>query len=401
MSASAPLPPLARRTALTLAIAQCCAFCAIAIGLTLTGLVGQSLAPRPDLATLPYAAVILASAAATIPLSLLMGKIGRRAGFMLGAASAIAAGGLAALAVLRHDFALFCLGNAFLGVFQASSQYYRYAATDSVPDPAGKARALSWVMLGSLAAAFLGPQIAATSRGLWELVPFAGSYAAIAGLGGMAVLILATLPAPPPVQPLVGPRRPLIDLARQPRFLLGLACTALAFAVMTFVMTATPLAVVACGFSVGASAGVIQAHLVGMFAPAFFTGKVIARIGLLPVLTGGLVLFLASVLVGLSGLDLSQFTLALVLNGIAWNLLFVGGSTLIAQSAEAPQDRARLQALSEFCVFGLSALAAVTAGPIQTRIGWDPVLTLSLIPVALLALGVLLYRVRGLKTAAA
>lgn len=401
MPQTAALPPLARRTALTLAVAQCCAFCAIAIGLTLTGLVGQSLAPRSDLATLPYAAVILASAATTIPLSLLMGKIGRRGGFMLGAVSAILAGSLAAFAVLHRDFALFCLGNAFLGVFQASSQYYRYAATDSVADPAAKARALSWVMLGSLAAAFLGPQIAAVARDLWDLVPFAGSYAAIAALGAAAVLVLATLPTPPPVQALIGDRRPLTTLARQPRFLLGLACTALAFGVMTFVMTATPLAVVACGFSVGASANVIQAHLVGMFAPAFFTGKLIARVGLLPVLTGGLILFLVSALVGLSGLDLAQFTLALVLNGIAWNLLFVGGSTLIAQSAEAPQDRARLQALSEFCVFGLSALAAVTAGPIQTRIGWDPVLTLSLIPVALLALGVLLYRVRGTETMAA
>lgn len=397
----APLPPLARRTALTLAVAQCFAFCAVAIGLTLTGLVGQSLAPRPDLGTLPYAAVILSSAATTIPLSLLMGKIGRRGGFLIGAASAILAGSLAALAVIRRDFALFCLGNACLGVFQASSQYYRYAATDAVDDPAGKARALSWVMLGSLAAAFLGPQIAALSRNIWDLVPFAGSYAAIAALGAAAVLVLATLPAAPAITVTQGARRPLAALIRQPRFLLGTACTALGFGTMTFVMTATPLAVVACGFSVGASASVIQAHLVGMFAPAFVTGKLIARVGVIPVLAVGLILFLLSALAGLSGLDLPQFTVALVLNGIGWNLLFVGGSTLIAQSAEAPQDRARLQALSEFTVFGLSALAAVTAGSIQTSLGWDRVLNLSLIPVTLLGAGVMVYRLRGTKTVAA
>ncbi len=398
---SVPLPPLARRAALTLAVAQCFAFCAVAIGLTLTGLVGQSLAPRPGLATLPYAAVILSSAVTTIPLSLLMGKIGRRGGFVLGASSAILAGGIAALAVIRRDFTLFCLGNACLGVFQASSQYYRYAATDAVDDPAGKARALSWVMLGSLVAAFLGPQIGALSRNLWDLVPFAGSYAAIAGLGAAAVLTLVSLPAPPPVKAATGARRPISDLIAQPRFLLGTACTALGFGTRTFVMTATPLAVVGCGFSVGASAGVIQAHLVGMFAPAFFTGKLIARIGVLPVLTGGLILFGVSALVGLSGLDLPQFTVALVLNGIAWNALFVGGSTLIAQSAEAPQDSARLQALSEFTVFGLSALAAVSAGSIQNQLGWETVLGLSLIPVTLLGTGVMLYRMRGVKTAAA
>lgn len=398
---SAPLPPLARRTAATLAVAQCFAFCAVAIGLTLTGLVGQTLAPRPGLGTLPYAAVILASAATTIPLSLLMGKIGRRNGFLLGAGSALLAGGIAALAVVRRDFGLFCVGNACLGVFQASSQYYRYAATDTVDDPAGKARALSWVMLGSLAAAFLGPQIAALSRNLWEIVPFAGSYAAIAALGVAAGVTLATLPRTPVAVLAPGPREPLMALARQPRFLLGTACTALGFGTMTFVMTATPLAVVACGYSLGASAGVIQAHLVGMFAPAFVTGKLIARVGVLPVLAGGLILFVLSTLAGLSGLTLPQFTVALVLNGIAWNLLFVGGSTLIAQSADAPRDRARLQALSEFTVFGLSALAAVGAGAIQTQLGWESILNLSLIPVMLLGVGVMFYRVRGSKPAAA
>ncbi|WP_052711820.1 MFS transporter [Elstera litoralis] len=265
--------PLARRTAGTLALSQCLYFCAIAIGLTLTGIVGSDLAPRASLATLPFALLTLTSAATTVPLSLLMGRIGRRPVFMLGSFAAIIGGILAAAAIFQRDFTLFCLGNALLGLFQASSQYYRYAATDAVPDPAGKARALSWVMIGGLVAAFLGPQIAAFSRDFWALVPFAGAYGAIAGLGALAVMVLATLPLQPVSQTASGDTRPLAVLAGQPMFLLGLLCTALAFAVMTFVMTATPLAVIACGFSVDASAGVIQAHLVGMFAPAFFYGK--------------------------------------------------------------------------------------------------------------------------------
>jgi MFS family permease len=392
MIAASAFSPLARRTAITLAVSQCLYFCAIAIGLTLTGLVGSQLAPRASLATMPFAVLTLTSAATTVPLSLLMGRVGRRPVFMLGAFGAIVGGILAAAAIFQRDFILFCVGNAWLGLFQASAHYYRYAATDAVPEAVGKARAVSWVMIGGLVAAFLGPQIAAMSQDFWAIVPFAGSYGAIAALGGIAVFVLATLPAQPVSQTIGGAARPLADLAFQPSFLLGLVCTALAFGIMTFVMTATPLAVVACGFSINASAGVIQAHLVGMFAPAFFTGKLIARFGVVRILLAGLALFGISAAVGLSGLTLPYFTVALVLSGVAWNALFVGGSTLIAQSASAPKDRARLQALSEFSVFGLSAIAAVSAGPAHADLGWAAVLSATFAPLALIGIAVLAFR---------
>jgi MFS family permease len=256
-------------------------------------------------------------------------------------------------------------------------------------------------MLGGLVAAFLGPQIASVSRDVWGIVPFAGSYGAIAGLGILAIAGLATLPHQPVARAAQDAGQPLAGLIAQPGFLLGLLCTALAYGTMTFVMTATPLAVVACGFSVDASAGVIQGHLLGMFAPAFFTGKLISRFGVVPIVTVGLVLFVLSAVAGLSGLSLPHFTAALVLCGVAWNLLFVGGSTLIAQSASAPKDRARLQALSEFSVFGLSALASLSAGPAEVGLGWDGVLGISLVPVALLSLGVLAYRITGAHRAPA
>lgn len=395
------LSPLARRTALTLAFAQCLYTCSIAIGVTLTGIVGSQLAPRASLATLPFALLILTSAITTVPLSLLMGRFGRRPVFIVGAFGAVLSGILAAAAIYQRDFILFCVGNAFLGLFQASSQYYRYAATDMVPDAADKARALSWVMLGGLVAAFLGPQIASFSRDVWGIVPFAGSYGAIAGLGVLAIAGLATLPHQPIARAAQETGQPLAGLIAQPGFLLGLLCTALAYGTMTFVMTATPLAVVACGFSVDASAGVIQGHLLGMFAPAFFTGKLISRFGVVPIVTVGLGLFVLSAVAGLSGLSLPHFTVTLVLCGVAWNMLFVGGSTLIAQSATAPKDRARLQALSEFSVFGLSALASLSAGPAEVGLGWDGVLGISLVPVAVLSLGVLAYRVTGAHRAPA
>ena len=331
------LSPLARRTALTLAFAQCLYTCSIAIGVTLTGIVGSQLAPRASLATLPFALLILTSAITTVPLSLLMGRFGRRPVFIVGAFGAVLSGILAAAAIYQRDFILFCVGNAFLGLFQASSQYYRYAATDMVPDAADKARALSWVMLGGLVAAFLGPQIASVSRDVWGIVPFAGSYGAIAGLGVLAIAGLATLPHQPVARAAQETGQPLANLIAQPGFLLGLLCTALAYGTMTFVMTATPLAVVACGFSVDASAGVIQGHLLGMFAPAFFTGKLISRFGVVPIVTVGLGLFVLSAVAGLSGLSLPHFTVTLVLCGVAWNMLFVGGSTLIAQSAAFEQ----------------------------------------------------------------
>lgn len=398
---SAALTPLARRTAATLAFAQCLYTCAIAIGVTLTGIVGSQLAPRVDLATLPFALLILTSALTTVPLSLLMGRFGRRPIFMIGACGALIGGGLAAFAIFQRDFALFCAGNACLGLFQASSQYYRYAATDTVPDPADKARAVSWVMIGGLVAAFLGPQIAAYSRNFWDLVPFAGSFAAISVLGAIAILALATLPHQPIARANQETGQPLGNLIVQPGFLLGLLCTALAYGTMTFVMTATPLAVVACGFTVDASAGVIQGHLLGMFAPAFFTGKLIGRFGVVPIVAVGVLLFVLSATTGLAGISIAHFTGALILNGVAWNMLFVGGSTLIAQAATAPKDRARLQAVSEFSVFGLSALASLTAGPAQAGWGWETVLGISLAPVALVGLSVAAYRVMGTRRAEA
>jgi len=363
----------ARRPVLILSVAQALYLSTLSVIFTFSGLVGATLAPIPSLATLPLALSTLVTAATTIPASILMARIGRRAGFQLGAFVGAAGAGLAAWGIARGDFALFCLGNALIGVFQASAMYYRFAAAD-IAAPAFRPKAVSWVLAGGVAAAVIGPEVAARTRALVPAAQYMGAYFAAALLALLSIAVLAALRAPPPAAAADADARgrPLLAIMRQPVFVVAALNAAVAYIVMSFVMTASPLAVVAAGHGVDAAAGVTRWHLVGMFAPSFFTGGLIARFGVLRILIAGAFLLSASLAIALSGSALLAFQISLLLLGVGWNFLFIGGTTLLTDAYEQT-ERARTQAANEFLVFGTTALATLAAGTIQTGQGWATV----------------------------
>ena len=300
MIAERRLDPTLRNVVL-LALCQACAMTASTVVITVTALVGYQLAEDKGLATLPYALQFLATTAATMPASLLMKRIGRRAGFSIGAALGIAAGLVSARAVLLADFTLFSLGSALFGVAAAFAYFYRFAAADTASD-AFRSRAISLVMAGGLIAAFLGPQVAIWTRELLAPVLFAGSYLAIAGLSGLALLLLQFIDIPRPSEAeRLGEGRPLLEIARQPKFLVAVLAAVIGYAAMNLVMTSTPLAMAACSHPFESTALVIQWHAVGMFAPAFVTGSLIRRFGCERIIVSGGLLILTAVLVNLSG----------------------------------------------------------------------------------------------------
>jgi MFS family permease len=377
------------RNVLLLAACQGLYLSASSIQVALSGIVGAMLAPDKLLATLPFSLITAMTAATTIPASLLMARWGRRAGFVLGALLGGTGGAISTVAIFTQSFPAFCLGNALMGCFQAVAQYYRFAAADAA-ETAAKSRAVSWVMAGGIAAAFLGPTIAGASKDLFAPVLFAGSYLAISVLAGLSILLLSFLAIPRPVVA-AGAQggRPLAEIARQPAFIAALANSVLGYATMVFVMTATPLAAVACGHSSDDAIGIIRVHLIGMFGPSFFTGSLIARYGVTRILTAGSALLLLSAFVSLSGVALVNFWLALALLGIGWNFMYVGGTTLLT-SAYRPEERAKTQAANEFLTFGVVALASLVSGGVLARFGWEPV-NYAILPLLLAAASTTLW----------
>jgi MFS family permease len=370
-----------RRNARVLALCQALYTSSVSIDLTLTGLVGYTLADDKAFATLPFSLITVAAALATIFASFLMARIGRRAGFALGAAVGAAGGAISVHAIFVHSFWLFCCGTATVGVFQAFAQYYRLAAADAV-DTHAKSRAISTVLTGGVIAAVLGPALAAWSRDWLAPITFAGSYALVTllGLCSMALVLVAYRNvAPAPAHPSstqqdAAPPRSLVRIVTQPIFVAALANNAIGYMVMMFVMTATPIAAVACGHTIGDGARIIQWHLVGMFAPSFFAARLIARFGVLRIIGAGIALSAACGAIALAATDLPHFYVALACLGVGWNFMFVGGSTLLAQSYRA-NERAKTQATSEFTTFACSALASLTAGQLLSRFGWAVVNT--------------------------
>lgn len=358
------------RPVLILSIAQALYLSSLSVIFTFSGLVGASLASSPGLATLPLALSTVLTALATIPLSMLTTRIGRRATFQLGALAGAAGAGLAAAGAATHDFGLFCLGNALIGIYQASAMFYRLAAAD-LAAPEFRARAVSWVLAGGVAAALIGPEIAAQTRASGMGAAFAGAYVAAGLLALASVVALGGLRVPPqPVVTMAGATgRSLRAVIRQPVFLAAAINTSAAYIVMSFVMTASPLAVVAAGHGTDAAAGITRWHLLGMFAPSFFTGALIARFGVLPILAVGTLLLLMSAIIALGGSALPLFNLGLLVLGVGWNFMFIGGTALLTE-AYLPSERAKTQAVNEFLVFGTSALATLAAGAVQSALGW-------------------------------
>ena len=377
------------RNARILAVCQGLYIAAISIDLTLTALTGQMLAPHPALATLPFALITVAGAAVTWYASLLMQRIGRRAGFILGSLAGAAGGLISVAAVFASDFWLFCLGTALVGVFQAFAQYYRLAAADAVPAEA-KSHAISVVLTGGVIAAIAGPALAAWAKDIFPAAIFSGAYLMVALLGAASALLLlayrdqeADDSQPADTQAAGLPARPLGEVMRQPIFVAALANNVVGSVSMMFVMTDAPLAAVACQHSIADGASIMQWHLIGMYAPAFFAGALINRLGLPRVLGMGMALNAACSLIAMQSTSLTAFHAALFCLGVGWNFMFVGGTTLLAQSYR-PAERARVQGAAEMLRYATTALATLAAGPALARMGWEA-LNAAMLPIVGLA----------------
>lgn len=351
--------------------------------MTVSGLIGQNLASNKALATLPIAMMTLMVAMTMIPASMFMQRHGRKAGFLIGTSIGAFAGLLAAIAIWLESFPLFIVGNMLVGAYQAFAQYYRFAAAD-VASTAFKSRAISWVVAGGVVAAFAGPNIARFTKDIGP-VPFAASFLVLFVLGCVAFLLASRLDVPAPATAdATGPGRPLADIMKQPVFLAALMGSVIGYAVMLLVMTATPLAMQVCGHSVGSAATVIQWHVLGMFVPSFFTGDLIRRFGVLQVMSAGILLIAGQVAATLSGVAFSNFVFGLVLLGVGWNFLFIGGTTLLTE-AYRPSERAKTQAAHDFLVFGAITVSTFASGGLLNTYGWKA-LNLTVIPFLAIAL---------------
>ncbi|OGB27052.1 MAG: MFS transporter permease [Burkholderiales bacterium RIFCSPLOWO2_02_FULL_57_36] len=350
--------------------------------MTVSGLVGLSLAPDKNLATLPIAMSMLAAAATMIPASLFMQRYGRKPGFQIGIMLGCCAGLLAAWAIWIGSFWLFVVANALVGSYQAFAQYYRFAAAD-MASADFKSRAVSWVIAGGVAAALAGPNIARITQDIGP-APFSASFVVMTFLGLVAFWMIAALEIPSAeVADNTGPARPMLEIIRQPVFLTALMGSIVGYAMMIMVMTATPLAMQICGHPLGAATTVIQWHALSMFVPSFFTGNLIKRFGVLTIMGAGVLMIAGHVAAALSGIQVFNFVSGLMLLGIGWNFLFIGGTTLLTQ-AYRPSERAKTQAAHDFLMFGAVTAASFSSGGLLNAFGWK-FLNLSVIPFLIVA----------------
>ena len=388
-----------KRNVLLLAACQAMLMTGGSLLIATSALVGYRLAPDKALATLPLAMQMLASMLTSIPASLLMQRIGRRAGFLLGSTIGIAGAGLATYAIVTGNFVVFTLGAAVSGMFAGFGNYYRFAAAD-VATADYRGTAISYVMAGGVVAAFIGPNLAHWTSA-WLVAPFAGSYLALAGILVLSFATQLFLDIPRPPRETRGGGRALGAIARQPVFIVAAIGGMLGYGIMALVMTATPLAMHEHHYAFGDTAFVIEWHVLGMFAPSFFTGHLIRRFGVLQVMLAGGVLSAVCVMVNLAGTGLAHFWLALFLLGVGWNFLFIGATTLLTETY-APEEKAKTQALNDFLVFSMVTLAALSAGTLQHHLGWRAVNygVIPLIAVTLVAVTWLLLRRRSLMLVA-
>jgi MFS family permease len=374
---------------LLLAISQALFMTSQVVGIAFGGLVGAMLAEDKAFATMPILATVIGGAVATIPASYLMKRIGRRNGFLWGAIAGIVSGVVGVIAIYAGSLPLFCFAHFLQGVYRATGQYYRFAATDSSP-PAFHGRAIAYVLAGGVVAGVAGPQLGIFTKDLLDPFTFAGAYAAVAALGLLAMIPIALLDIPKPTTAETsGPTRPLSVILAQPACLAAIIAGGVSFSVMTLVMTATPLSMVACSFPVETAAIVIQWHVLAMFVPSFFTGWLMAKLGVYRVMYLGLALFAGSIAAAVEGIELANFVIGLVLLGVAWNFLYVGGSTLLTKTY-TPAERTKVQAVNEFAMSVGSALSSFSAGGLLAVYDWNAV-NLSAIPVLVLTLAAILW----------
>jgi MFS family permease len=361
--------------------------------ITASGLVGHMLAANKSLATLPISALMIGTMIATIPASLMMGRYGRRAGFVLGALFGATGGALAVAGLIEGSFWLFCLAHVFCGVNLGFAQFYRFAAADAASG-AFKSRAISYVLAGGVIAAIAGPNLASFTKDLAASGVFVVSYAAIVILCLIAAALITLLRIPPPAQEKVNePARPLSEIMRQPVFIVALVGAAVGYGVMNLAMTATPLAMAAHHHSIGETATVIQWHVLGMFLPSFFTGAIISRFGAPKIMLAGVGLLVCHVAIALSGNEFLYYLSALTLLGVGWNFSYIGGTTLLTE-AYRPSEKAKVQGINDFTIFGTVVVTSLISGALLHGVGWVGV-NLFAVPFLLLAgIALILFMLR-------
>ncbi|MDK4743056.1 MFS transporter [Rhizobium sp. CNPSo 3464] len=365
---------IASRNVWVLTAAQSLGGASSPIIISLGGLVGQQLASNPTAATLPVSMFNLGLALGTLPASAIMRRFGRRTGYLLGATIGMTAGLVATIGILNASFLVFCIGTFMAGFYSAYVQSYRFAATDGLIG-AARDKAISRVMVGGLIAAVIGPQLVIWTREALPGHSFAGSFLSQAALAMLALPILLALrrsEAPKAGSTEMADGRPLSQILCSPRYLLAVATGVVSYALMTFVMTAAPMAMVGHGHSVASAALGIQWHVLSMFGPSFITGRLMARFGKERVAAVGLLLIGASALTALSGLDIAHFWGSLVLLGIGWNFGFIGATAMVA-GCHSPSERGKAQGANDFMVFGTVACASFFSGSLLHSSGWSTI----------------------------
>ncbi len=350
--------------------------------IAINGLVGLSLAPLGWMATLPVTGYVVGAALSAMPVSRLQARVGRKRSFQIGLMVAACTAGLCAYAISIGSFWLLVAGTVVAGFYSANGALYRFAGPELVP-PQFKERAISLVLAGGVAGAFIGPNLASGTKD-WFAVPFAGAYVALifVALLGLLVVSFIRFPAHAPPVPGAAAGRSAAELALQPAFVVAIIAAALGYGVMNLLMAATPIAMQQCKHPFSSAALVLEWHVLGMFVPSFFTGHLIKRFGALPVMFVGAALNVVCVVVALSGVDLMQFLVALLVLGVGWNFLYTGGSTLLTQCYR-PEEKNRAQGIMDTCVFWTMAVTSFSSGALITTQGWTWLNLGSLLPIAL------------------
>ena len=405
VAATVPAPALlslAKRNALVLATAQAVVGAAAPVSISMGGLAGAYLlAADKSLATAPVAAYNVGVALGAVPAALLMRAVGRRLGFTTGALITALGGLIAASALFVGQFWLFVIGLLVTGFASAFAQQFRFAATDYAPEDF-KPKAISWVLAGGLFAALIGYALVYLLREAFAPISFAGVFAGVVGLGVLGALIVSLLRVPDasvPSEPVDRrPARPLGVIVRQPAFLVALTCSITAYALMSFVMTGAPLAMVACGFSVETAAFAIMLHVMAMFGPSFFTGHLILRFGRDRIILVGMAMLAGCAAFALTGIALANFWGALILLGVGWNFAFIGATSLVT-ATYLPSEKNKAQGFHDLVMFGSVAFASLMSGATFNAFGWDA-LNWIILPVVLLCAIVLVSFRRSTATAA-
>lgn len=380
---------LARRNALVLAIAQALAGGNNTVLVATAAIVGTMLAPDKGLATLPISIFVLGMWMGTLPMGMLARRLGRRNALQIGTGCGVLTGLICCVAVLQGSFFLFNVGAVFSGFYASAHQSYRFAAADTASDEF-RPKAISWVLFGGILAGVVGAQLVIATQNLWPPYLFAATYIGQSALALVAggVLMFVNIPKPPP-RSAVGDGRPLSEIAREPRFIVAVACGVAAYSMMNLVMTSAPLAMVMCNHSITDATLGLQWHVLGMYAPSFITGALITRFGLERITGLGFALIIVAAGIGIAGISLWHFWIGLALLGVGWNFAFIGATTMVMH-CHRPNERNKVQAFNDFLVFGSMAIGSFSSGQLLASFGWATVNEVVL-PVVLAASALLLW----------